>query len=145
MRSRAEPWNMELLLSIGKELLALPVWALIQAPFIRWAARFAKTAPVSFRAAIMLGLITGAVTLAISLALYPAYWLLPVEVVDGLSLAAGLAAAAWLYGYFLRDETGHSAGIARGFVTLILEMLMLFGALVVVSVLGVLLHIGGLV
>lgn len=129
---------MEFLLSVAKELLVLPLWALVQAPLLRWAARFAKTAPVSFKAAFMLGLITGAVTLAIALACYPLYWVMPETATDVLSLAAGLAASVWLYGYFLRNEAGQSVGLARGFVTFILQTLMVFAVLVVISAIAAL-------
>ncbi len=84
----------------------------------------------------MLGLITGAAMLAISLVLYPFNWVIGEDAADGLSSSACLVAGVWLYGYFLRDEGGNSVGIKRGFVVFALSALMVFGALVLVSVLG---------
>jgi hypothetical protein len=62
---------MEFILTLGKGILTIPVWALIQSPFLRWSAKLTKVSSVSFRAAFTLGLITGAVSLAVSLVLYP--------------------------------------------------------------------------
>lgn len=128
---------MEFLLSLGLAILGVPIGAFLQAPFVRFAARLAKTAPVSFRAAFMLGLITGAAMLAISLVLYPFNWVIGEDAADGLSSLACLVAGVWLYGYFLRDEAGNSVGIKRGFVAFALGALMVFGAILVLSVLSV--------
>ncbi len=127
---------MEFLCALGIAIVGVPIGALLQAPFVRLAARVAKTAPVSFRAAFMLGLITGAAMLAISLVLYPFNWVIGEGAADGLSSAACTAAGVWLYGYFLRDEAGNSVGIKRGFVAFALGALMVFGALLLVDVLS---------
>ncbi len=127
---------MEFLLSLGIAIVGVPVGALLQAPFVRVAARVAKTAPLSLKAAFMLGLITGAAMLVISLVLYPLNWVIGEDAADALSSVACTAAGVWLFGYFLRDEAGNSVGVKRGFVAFVLGALMFFGALLLVSVLG---------
>ncbi len=126
---------MEFILSLGKAILAVPISAIIGAPLISFSARIAKTAPVSLKAAVMLGLITGAVTLSISVVLYPLYWLIGSNAAEGLSLAACTAAAVWLFGYFLRDSAGNSIGIWRGLVVFAIQSLMLIGVIVLIGIL----------
>ena len=105
---------MEFILSLGKGILMVPVWALIQSPFLRWSAKLTNVSNVSFRAAFTLGLITGAVSFALSLVLYPLYALIGARLAEGISWLAVVAATTWLYGYLLRGEAGDSVGLWGG-------------------------------
>jgi len=129
---------MELLLSIGKEILLVPLWALIQSPFLRFSARLAKTSNVSIKAAFMLGLITIAASFLVSLVFFLLSELIGDRVAEGLSLITAIAATVWLYGYFLRGESGASVGMWRGFIVFALQVLLLLGVLLAVAVFAVL-------
>lgn len=130
---------MEFILSLGKEILLVPVWALIHSPFLRWSMKLTKTSRVSIRAAFTLGLITGAATLIVSLVLYPLYELIGGPLAKGISLLVVAAATIWLYGYFLRGEAGNSIGLWRGAkiftveIVLFLAFLFAFAYLVVLA------------
>lgn len=120
---------MEFILSLGKEILLVPVWALIQSPFLRWSVKLTKTSSVSIRAAFTLGLITGAASLIVSLVLYPLYELIGDPFAKGISLLVVAAATIWLYGYFLRGEAGNSIGLWRGVKVLAVEIVLLLAFL----------------
>lgn len=119
---------MEFILSLGKGILTIPAWALIQSPFLRWSAKLTNVSNVSFRAAFTLGLITGAVSLAVSLVLYPLYGVIGDPFAEGISWLAVVAATTWLYGYFLRSETGNSVGLWGGVKVFAVEIVV-FSAL----------------
>jgi hypothetical protein len=120
---------MEFILSLGKEILLVPVWALIQSPFLRWSAKLTKASSVSIRAAFTLGLITGAASLIVSLMLYPLYELIGDPFAKAISLLVVLGATVWLYGYFLRGEAGNSIGLWRGVKVLTVEIVLLLAFL----------------
>jgi hypothetical protein len=124
---------MEFIFSIGKEILLVPVWALIQSPFLRWGAKLARTANVSLKAAFMLGLITSVASFPIALLFYLLSDLIGEQIAEGLAYVAVIIATVWLYGYFLRNEAGASIGIRRGFIVFSLEVLVLLGALLAVG------------
>ena len=115
---------MEFVLALGKGILVVPVWALIQSPFLRWSAKLTKASNVSFRAAFTLGLITGVASLVVSLVLYPLYWMIGDQFAAGISGLAGVAATTWLYGYFLRSETGNSVGLWGGVKVFAVEIVV---------------------
>lgn len=119
---------MEFILSLGKGILTIPVWALIQSPFLRWSAKLTKVSSVSFRAAFTLGLITGAASLAVSLVLYPLYGMIREPFAEGISWLAVVGVTTWLYGYFLRSETGNSVGLWGGIKVFAVEIVV-FSAL----------------
>ena len=119
---------MEFILTLGKGILTVPVWALIQSPFLRWSAKLTKVSSVSFGAAFILGLITGAVSLAVSLVLYPLYGVIGDPLAEGISWLAVLAATTWLYGYFLRGASGNSVGLWGG-VKVFSVQIVVFSAL----------------
>ena len=128
---------MEYIYEFGKEVLLVPVWALIQSPFIRMSAKFAAASTMSLRGAFMLGLITGAAALVIWLLTLPLYWLAGDSVGYGIALIAVSFATVWLYGYFIRSEGGKPIGLLRGLLVIALEALMLLGVVIVVVVLVV--------
>lgn len=120
---------MEFIFSLGKELLSLLVWTIIQTPFLRLSARLAKTADISLKAAFVLSLITSAASFLVSLIFYLLSELIGEHVAEGLSLVMALIVTVWLYGYFLRGEAGTSIGMRRGFIVFSLEVLMMLGVL----------------
>lgn len=119
---------MEFILALGKGILTIPVWALIQSPVLRWSAKLTKVSSVSFAGAFTLGLITGAASLAVSLVLYPLYGVIADSFAEGISWLAVLAATTWLYGYFLRSESGNSVGMWGG-VKVFSVQIVVFSAL----------------
>jgi len=129
---------MEFILSLGKEVLLVPVWALIQTPFLRWSAKLAKASSVTIKAAFVLGLITGAASLVLSLILYPLYALIGDPFAKSIGLIAAFAITVWMYGYFLRGETGNSIGMWRGTKVFILEIILLAATLFTLAYLVVL-------
>lgn len=129
---------MEFILALGKEVLLVPVWALIQSPFLRWSAKLTKASSVSIRAAFTLGLITGAASLIASFFLYPLYALIGDPFAKGISLLIVLAATVWLYGYFLRGEAGNSIGLWRGIKVFTVEIVLLLAFLLAFAFLVVL-------
>ena len=129
---------MEFIHSLGKELLLLLAWTLIQSPFLRLSARLTKTSNVSLRAAFTLGLIISAAATIVSLILYPLYTLIGDRAAESLSFIAAIATTIWLIGYFLRGENGNSIGIWRGCIVFGLTVLLLFGIGIVIALLAVL-------
>ena len=115
---------MEFVLSLGKQILLVPVWALIHSPFLRWSAKLTKIPSVSIRAAFTLGLITGAASLIVSLLLYPLYVLIEDPFADGISWLVVAVATVWLYGYFLRGEADNSIGLWRGVKVFTIEIVL---------------------
>lgn len=67
---------MEFLFFLGKQILLVPLWALIHSPFLRWSVKLNKVPSVSLQAAFTLGLVTAAAFLIVSLLLYPLYVLI---------------------------------------------------------------------
>lgn len=126
---------MEYVFWFAKVLLLLVFWILVQAPFVRWAAKLTRIAPVSTRAAIMLGIIisaAGVVSTFISFLM--SFWI-PPDLRYGQSYLTVLAVTAGLFGYYLRDREGQSIGFWRGAAVFMLSITMMFGVLVVVAVL----------
>lgn len=115
---------MEFILYLGKGILSIPIWALIQSPFLRWSVKLAKASSISIRAAFLLGLISGAATLIVSLILYPFYELIGEPYATSIYFAVTVSISAWLYGYFLRGEAGNSIGIWRGFIVFAIEIVL---------------------
>lgn len=128
---------MEFILSLGKAILYVPVWAFVQTPLLRWSTRLNNIATLSFRAAFTLGLITGAASLIVSLALLPLYNLTSEPVADNVVLAAMVAVTAWGYGYFLRGNTGNSIGMWKGFKVFVLTAVLLLAIMLAVAVIAV--------
>jgi hypothetical protein len=133
---------MEDLVAFGKELLLVPIWALIQAPALRLAVKLNKASSISLKAAFMLGLIISAASLVIFLVIYPLNGLGIINdpVADGLSLSATIGATVWLYGYFLRSEMGDSIGALRGLIVFALQILLFLGVIVAAGVLIVIVN-----
>ena len=129
---------MDFIFSLGKELLLLLVWALIQAPFLRLSARLTKTSNVTLKAAFTLGLIVSAAATIVSLVLYPLHMLIGDRAAESLSFIAAIATTVWLFGYFLRGENGSSIGMWRGCIVFGLTVLLLFAVGIVVALLAVL-------
>jgi hypothetical protein len=127
---------MEYIYAFGKELLLVPIWALIQSPFVRISAKVAAASVISIRGAFMLGLIAGAAGLIASFMTLPFYWLVGNSVADSLAFIVGFFAMVWLHGYLLRSEGGNSIGLWRGFKVITLEILLILGVMVAVSLLA---------
>jgi hypothetical protein len=128
---------MEYIYEIGREVLLVPVWALIQSPFIRMSAKVAATSAVSLRGAFMLGLITGTAALVISLLSVPLYGLIGDSVATVFAWMAAIFATVWLYGYFLRGEGDKSIGFWRGALVFALGIVMLAAVMFAVALLVV--------
>lgn len=115
---------MEFILYLGKGILSIPIWALIQSPFLRWSVKLAKASSISIRAAFLLGLISGAATLIVSLILYQFYELIGEPYAKIIYFVVAVIITAWLYGYFLRDDADNSIGIWRGFIVFAIEIVL---------------------
>lgn len=133
---------MESFLEFGKALLFIPIWALIQAPFLRLAVKINKASSISLKAAFMLGLIVSAASLVVCLVLYPLNGLGVINdpVADDLSLFATIVTTVWMYGYFLRSEMSDSIGALRGLIVFALQTLLFLGVIVAAGVLIVIVN-----
>lgn len=124
---------MEYVFAFAKALLLLVFWILVQAPFIRWSARVVKIAPVSTRAAIMLGIIISAAGIVSTFVSFLMSFWIPPDLRYGQSYLTVLAVTAGLFGYYLRDREGQSIGFWRGAAVFTLSITMMFGVLLVVA------------
>lgn len=115
---------MEFLFFLGKQILLVPLWALMHSPFLRWSVKLNKVPSVSLQAAFTLGLVTAAASLIVSLLLYPLYVLIETPLADGISWVVVVSATIWLYGYFLRGEAGSSIGLWRGGKVFAVELVL---------------------
>lgn len=128
---------MDYIYEIGREVLMVPIFALIQSPFIRISAKVAASSTVSLRAAFILGLIASAAGLVMSLLSIPIYGLIGDSVASIFAWTAVIFATVWLYGYFLRGEGGKSIGLWRGTMVFALAIVMLIGFIFAVALLAV--------
>lgn len=129
---------MEFLISLGKSILLLPIGALLETPFIQLGNRILIKKRLSFGAAFMMAVISGAALIVAHAALYPVLATLGETGQAALSLAVALALASGLYGYFLTDAEGRSIGYLKGLGVVLLSS-ALFGAVLLVIVLVVVL------
>lgn len=113
-----------------KEIVLLIIWAFLQSPVLRLSAKLAKFPAPSIQAAFLLGLISGATSVAVSLMLYPLYHFLGTAIAEGISLGAAMAATIWAYGYFLRNGSGNSIGIVPGAKVFVIQIALLIAFLI---------------
>lgn len=128
---------METLLSLLKPIVLLPVWALIESPFVRLGARIVIGRRLSFRAAFMLGLITGAALIVASLVLWPVFANVGDTAQRVVSVAAALVLSTALYGYFLTDVEGRSVGYVKGGLVVVLSSFLFVVALLALALVAV--------
>ena len=129
---------MDLIFSVGKVILFVPLWALIQSPFLRWSAKLAKVSTVSYTSAFILGLITGAAALIVGLLGYPVFALIDASLYDIVALLIACVTTTLLYSYFLRSEQGKSVGVWAGAKVFILQTVLFIVLLFALSYLAVL-------
>lgn len=117
---------MELFVSALKSLAMLPVFALLEVPFIRISASIVLSRRLSFGASYLMALIAGSALLAANVVLWPVYAQLSKPAEAALTFSMTLALAGWLYGYFLTNAEGRSVGMLKGILVVLLSS-ALFG------------------
>lgn len=121
---------MEFLTSLLKALVLLPVWALVESPFIQLSTRIVVPRRLSFRAAYMLALLSGGALILANVILWPVFANVGDLAGTAISATVALALSTAIYGYFLTNAEGKSVGYLKGGLVVLVSVLLASAALV---------------
>jgi hypothetical protein len=128
---------MELLSTVVKAMVMLPVWAVLGAPFVLVSARLVISTQLTFRAAFMLGVISGGALIVAHVLVWPVYSSLGPIRESALTAVLALLLTSGTYGYFLSDAQGRSIGCLKGGLIALLCAALVFVLMLAIALLAV--------